>query len=129
MFNTLWYDTLIKPAFTPPSWVFAPAWIFLYATMLASIIIYTVSFSYTSKLKGYLFFVAQLVLNLLWSPIFFGMKNMILGVVIIILMDIFAFITIKLFYKVSKLAGWLLIPYFVWILFATYLNIGFVLLN
>jgi tryptophan-rich sensory protein len=112
----------------PPNWLFAPVWGILYAMIAAALIIYINKQGYGKK-SGYIFFVIQLVLNFIWSPVFFGMQNMTLALVIVILMDIFVFLTFKKFYSVSKISGLLLIPYFLWILFATYLNAGYLFLN
>ena len=129
MYNSLWYDSLIKPFLNPPAWVFPPVWIFLYATLLFALILFAAKFTIRSKIRGGIFFVIQLILNLLWSPAFFGMKNIGLALGIIILLDIFVLLTIIEFFKVSKVSAYLLAPYFVWILFATYLNISFFVLN
>ncbi len=128
MYNSIWYNNLIKPPMAPPNWLFAPVWGILYAMIAAALIIYINKQGYGKK-SGYIFFVIQLVLNFIWSPVFFGMQNMTLALVIVILMDIFVFLTFKKFYSVSKISGLLLIPYFLWILFATYLNAGYLFLN
>lgn len=78
---------------------------------------------------GYIYFSTQLILNLLWTPAFFYLQNILLAVIIIILLDIFVVLTIKSFYKVSKISGLILIPYLIWIFFATYINIGYLVLN
>lgn len=129
MYNSVWYDSLTKPFLNPPAWVFPPVWIFLYATLLFALILFAAKFTIRSKIRGGIFFVIQLILNLLWSPAFFGMKNISLALGIIILLDIFVLLTIIEFFKVSKVSAYLLAPYFVWILFATYLNISFFVLN
>ncbi len=129
MYNSVWYDSLTKPFLNPPAWVFPPVWIFLYATLLFALILFAAKFTIRSKIRGGIFFVIQLILNLLWSPAFFGMKNIGLALGIIILLDIFVLFTIIEFFKVSKVSAYLLAPYFVWILFATYLNISFFVLN
>ena len=129
MLDTIWYDTLTKPFLTPPPEVFAPAWIILYITILVSLIIFTVTKSRKNKTRGYLCFLIQLLLNIAWTPVFFSMENIILALIIIILLDIFVFFTIKEFYKISQSAAGILIPYFIWIIFATYLNIGILILN
>lgn len=129
MIDYNWYNELTKPYLSPPSWVFTPIWIILYIMILSSLIIYLTNPTIFSKTKGYIFFTIQIILNLLWSPAFFLMKNIGLALATIILLDITVFFTIKHFYRVSKLSAYLLIPYFVWILFATYLNIAFLALN
>ena len=128
MFNSDWYNSLTKPPFAPPNEVFAPAWAFLYTTIFISLFVYIFTKS-ENKTSGYVYFVVQMILNILWSPVFFGMQNMILALVIIIFLDIFTVLTIAKFYKVSNIAGLLLIPYLLWLLFATYLNIGHIVLN
>ena len=129
MYNTIWYDNLIKPALNPPSEIFSPVWIILYGTILVSLILYTIKISRHKKLRGYIYFITQMLLNLAWSPAFFYLKNIGLALGIVILLDILVIMTIIQFYKVSKLSGITLIPYLIWILFATYLNIGFFVLN
>ncbi len=129
MFSSIWYDNLNKPFLNPPAWIFSPVWIILYTTLLIALILYTIKPTFKNKILGYVFFVIQLALNLIWSPVFFGMKNIGLGLIIIILMDIFALLTIIQFFKVSKTSALVMIPYFLWILFATYLNTAFFLLN
>ncbi len=129
MFDTFWFDTLKKPFLMPPSEVFAPAWIILYLTILISLIIYVKTFSRKDKTQGYIYFVIQLILNISWTPVFFSMENIVLALIVIVLLDIFVYLTIREFYKVSQSAAAILIPYFVWIIFATYLNLALLILN
>ncbi len=129
MINLNWYSTLIKPALTPPAWVFAPAWIFIYITIFTSLLLFTVTRSRQSKAVGYTYFVMQMIFNLLWTPAFFILNDLKLSVIIIIILDILVLLNILEFYKISKFSGVILIPYFLWILFASYLNIGILLLN
>lgn len=128
MFQSSWYKSLIKPILAPPDWIFAPAWVILYLMILLSFIFYLFS-KHEDKNSGYVFFFIQLILNFAWSPIFFALHNIGLAFFVIILLDIFVFLTINKFLKVSKIAGLLLVPYFVWILYATYLNAGYLFLN
>ena len=128
MFKSIWYNNLIKPAFAPPDWIFAPAWAFLYSLMGLALLFYILE-PEKKKAAGYVYFGIQLFLNLLWTPVFFGLKSIVWGLVIIILLDIFVILTIWRFFKVYKPAGILLIPYLLWIIFATYLNIGYLVLN
>lgn len=129
MIDLNWYSTLIKPALTPPAWVFAPAWIFLYITIFTSLLLFTVTRSRQSKAIGYTYFVMQIIFNLLWTPAFFVLNDLKLSAIIIIVLDILVLLNILEFYKISKFSGIILIPYFLWILFASYLNIGILLLN
>jgi len=128
MFNSNWYETLNSPLLTPPNSVFAPVWIILYFLIFVSLMVYILSENKDKK-YGYLFFIIQLFLNLMWVPVFFLKRNILGALFLIILLDIFVFLTLKKFYKISKWSGHLLIPYFLWILFATYLNFGYFFLN
>ncbi len=129
MTDLVWYDTLIKPALTPPEGVFAPAWVFLYISILVSLLIFITAKTPLSKKEGYIFFGLQMFFNIMWIPVFFILHNPGLALVIITILDILTFMNIRGFYKCSKLAGLLLLPYFLWLLFATYLNYGIVFLN
>ena len=82
-----------------------------------------------NKSWGYVLFVTQLFINFAWIPVFFGFKNIGLALAIVVLMDVLVLFTIIEFSKISKTAGRILIPYFIWILFATYLNFGYFILN
>jgi tryptophan-rich sensory protein len=128
MFNSSWYNALIKPTFTPPNWVFTPVWTFLYLTIFISLFLYMRANS-QSKGVGYIYFFIQLFLNFAWTPVFFGLKNILAGVVLIILIDIFTALTIYKFYFVSKPATYILILYFIWLIYATYLALGYFVLN
>lgn len=127
--DIIWYETLNKPYLTPPSWVFTPAWIFLYILILFSIITYAYTKTPKNKTGGYVFFGIQMVLNLLWTPVFFHFQNIRLSFLIICLLMIFIILTIIAFYKVSKIAAALLVPYIIWVGFAIYLNYGIMVLN
>lgn len=125
-----WYADLNKPFFAPPNWIFGLVWTLLYFLM-------GVSFYLILK-KGWkkkvvktagMFFLAQLVLNFLWSPIFFGLKSPLLGLITIVAMWILIIVTMKKFYPLSKLAFYLLIPYLLWVSFATVLNAAILILN
>ncbi len=123
-----WYKSLIKPPFTPPDNIFMPVWSILYILIFLSLTIYILTDD-DSKTTGYVYFSIQMILNVLWAPVFFILKNIPISVVIIILLDIFLFLTVKKFYSVSKIACLILIPYLIWVLFATYLNISYLVLN
>lgn len=128
MYNSDWYNSLIKPFLSPPDGVFLPVWTVLYITILISFILYFINPNKNKK-TGYIFFFVQFVLNLSWSFVFFKFKSISGGLIIIFLMGVFIFLTIKKFYSVSKISGLILIPYFLWVLFAAYLNLGFLILN
>ena len=128
MYNSSWYMNLIRPYLAPPNWIFAPVWTFLYVIIFASLALFILSDAVDKKI-GYTFFIIQMLLNILWTPVFFGLKSILGALIVVILLDIFVFLTMYKFFQASKLAGLLLIPYFIWILFATYLNIGYLILN
>ena len=128
MFKSIWYYNLLKPPFTPPDWIFMPVWSSIYFTMFIALLLYIFKPA-QNKNSGYIYFTGQLILNFLWTPAFFYLKNIVLALMVIIFLDIFVILTIKYFYKVSKISALILMPYLVWILFATYLNIGYLVLN
>ena len=128
MFKSVWYYNLTKPPLAPPDWIFPPVWSILYFSMLVALLLYLFKPAQNKK-SGYIYFAVQLILNLLWTPAFFYLQNIVLALIVIILLDIFVILTIKSFYKISKISGLILIPYLLWILFATYLNIGYLVLN
>ncbi len=123
-----WYATLNKPDFSPPNWLFGPAWGILY--ILMGISLYLVWMKGVNKVKNSLIiFGIQLLLNALWSIIFFGMRNITFAFIEIILIWIFILLTIIEFYKIDKRASYLLIPYILWVSFATVLNFYILILN
>ena len=124
-----WYETLNRPPFTPPAWVFAPAWTILYTMMFVSLILVIRTKTFENKTNAIILFLIQLLFNFLWSPAFFYWHNIKLAFIIIILLLIFLVATIAFFYRISKISAFLLIPYLLWICFAIYLNFGFMLMN
>lgn len=125
-----WYVFLNKPFFTPPSWLFAPVWILLYTLMgISAYRVWVSSVKTDEKHIALRFFFIQLSINLIWSLIFFGLKNLTLALVDIFLLLIFLVITIAKFQKIDKVSGYLLYPYFAWGAFATVLNLAIVFLN
>ena len=129
MYSSVWYDSLIKPFLQPPAWIFSPVWIIMYGLLLTSIILYSISISEKKKISGYIYFIVHMIFNLLWSPVFFTLHKIDIAFVLILIMDFTAILLISKFFSISKLAGSLLFPYLVWLLFATYLNLQFWRLN
>lgn len=129
MYNSAWYYSLNFPPLTPTANVFAIAWAILYTLIFISLIIFIVKRTNYSKVSGYILFAIQTVLNLIWPYIFFYYQNLQCAFIEILILDLFVFLTIKNFYRISPKSAYFLIPYFLWIIFATYLNAGFVLLN
>ena len=127
-----WYDTLQKPFFTPPPWVFAPVWTILYILMGISLWLVWREWSATergdARLAFKLFFL-QLGLNVLWSILFFGFRSPLAGFIEIIVLWIAILATIVVFFRISRTAGILLIPYIVWVTAASALTFGVLILN
>lgn len=125
-----WYAGLNKPFFSPPNWLFGPAWTTLYILMgIALFLVWQKETKNKKVQEGLKLFGIQLLLNASWSPVFFGAKNLFLAFVIIIFMWIFILKTILAFGKIDKRAGYLLYPYLLWVSFATILNFSVWLLN
>lgn len=124
-----WYATLNKPAFNPPNWIFAPVWIFLY--ILMGISFYLIWIKSDVPNFGFLLsvFLFQLVLNVFWTIIFFGLKSPLYAFIEIIILWIMILICIISFYPVSKAASILLIPYILWVSLASILNFSLWRLN
>ena len=118
-----WYQTLVKPSFNPPSWVFGPVWTVLF--LLMGIALYLV---WTKKNNLFWFWI-QLFLNILWSIFFFGLHSPLLAFYEIFLLWIAIIITIVKFWSYNKKAGILLLPYLLWVSFASFLNLTIAQLN
>ena len=126
----IWYATLEKPPFSPPNWLFAPAWGTLYLLMgVAAFLVWRQGFSKEGVKSALAIFLVQLVINALWSAVFFGLKSPIAGVVVIVVLWVAILLTILKFFRLSVAAGSLLIPYILWVSFATALNIAIWMLN
>ncbi len=124
-----WYATLAKPEFSPPNWVFAPVWITLYTLMGISLYLVWKEKGRQNVTPALLVFSAQLVLNAVWSIIFFGLQSPFYAFIIIVLLWVLIAGTIYFFYPVSKKAAYLLIPYILWVSFAAVLNYYIFALN
>ncbi|NND79648.1 MAG: tryptophan-rich sensory protein [Maribacter sp.] len=118
-----WFVTLNKPSFNPPNWVFAPVWTLLYILMgVAAGLVWSKGFHHLWVKTALYHFGFQLLINASWSLVFFGLKKPFWGLVVIISLLILLVLTIRWFRIVSKTAAWLLVPYFLWVCFATALN-------
>jgi benzodiazapine receptor len=125
-----WYATLQKPVFTPPNWLFAPAWITLYLLMaIAAFLIWRKGLVEEGIKSALVIFLVQLVLNALWSVVFFGLQSPLYGMVVILALWVAILLTIIRFFKLSIAAGALLLPYILWVSFASILNISIWVLN
>jgi len=123
-----WYAKIKKPSFNPPNWIFAPVWILLY--LLMGVSLYLVLDTRISLLSfPIIIFLVQLLLNMFWTGIFFGLRKPGYAFIEIVLMWLAIVATIIIFYPISKLASYLLIPYFLWVSFASILNFSIWWLN
>ena len=125
-----WYITLEKPFFAPPNWIFGPVWIILYFLMGVSLyIVWKDELKSKTRNVFFVVFAIQLILNALWSLLFFGLKSPLLGLIDILILDVMLVVTIFYATRVSKYAAMLLIPYMVWIIIASVLNYAILVLN
>jgi tryptophan-rich sensory protein len=127
-----WYSTLTKPFFSPPNWLFGPVWTFLF--LLMGISFYLIWVNAEKKLReqknvSMSLFGVQYFFNVLWSYLFFGLRSPLLGLIGIIILWILIVLTIINFYKISKTSAYLLVPYLLWVSFATILNLSIMILN
>ncbi|HEX6416523.1 MAG TPA: TspO/MBR family protein [Candidatus Saccharimonadales bacterium] len=123
-----WYAALDKPWFNPPNWIFGPVWTVLYILMGVALFLVW-SNRKSAPRKAYIFFGSQLILNALWSQVFFGLHWTWGGVLVIVSLLIFIVLTMREFARVSKVAAALLVPYVGWVLFATALNVSLAVIN
>ncbi len=123
-----WYATLNRPELAPPNWIFGPVWTTLYLLMGYACYLIWKS-NHKQKKQALTLYGIQLGLNAIWSPIFFGAQNFAYSLGVIALLDLTVIATMISFSKINKKASMLLLPYLAWILFASYLNYQFFILN
>lgn len=125
-----WYPSIITPAINPPAWVFGPVWTMLFVLMgIAAFLVWKKGLERSDVKIALGIFIGQLVLNTLWSVIFFGLRSPGGALVEIVCLWLAIAATIVTFAKVSKSAAWLLLPYILWVSFAAYLNYSIWILN
>ena len=125
-----WYPSLAKPPVVPPNSVFGPVWTVLYAMMGTSFaLVWHRVPSGPSKRAALRTFLAQFLLNLAWTPLFFGAHLTGVALVVIVALWIMILLTILKFRPLDRLAALLLVPYLIWVSYATYLNAGYLVLN
>ncbi len=117
-----WYAALAKPAWNPPGWVFAPVWTTLYGLMGVAAWLVWRRGGWRTRRGPLTLFVAQLALNALWTPLFFGLHRIDLALLDILLLGAAIVATIVLFRRTSRVAAWLLAPYLLWVSFASVLT-------
>ena len=124
-----WYGNLLKPSFTPPGWLFGPVWTLLYIMIgIAGYFVWTVK-DHSLQKSAFIIYAIQLFFNGIWSWIFFGLHKIDLALLVILILWIFIIFNIFYFYKIKKLSGYLLIPYLLWVSFASILNASIWSLN
>lgn len=125
-----WYATLEKPFFTPPNWLFAPAWTLLYILMgVAAFLVWRKGLENRGVRIALIVFLIQLALNALWSVVFFGLESPLYGLIVIVVLWAAILITVIKFFRISRVASVLMWPYLLWVTFAAVLNASIWLLN
>ena len=127
-----WYAALNKPFFNPPDFVFAPVWTILY--ILLAVFYWRLDKLITSENKKYIanlkgLFILQMAFNFMWTPAFFGLNNIVLGLLILCILDVLVIRMTWLSFKLDKKCFYISLVYFMWLLFATSLNLGTFILN
>lgn len=124
-----WYQTLEKPYFQPPNWVFGPVWVLLYTFLGIVLVRLWQAKKDTQRNKALLWFGIQLLFNALWTPVFFGAEAIGTALVIIVLLLISIVVTMWYTWRADRVSFYLMVPYLLWILFATFLNASIWWLN
>lgn len=124
-----WYLAADKPPWTPPNWLFGPVWTVLYTAMAVAAWLVWRRWGWQGARVALLLYGAQLLLNAIWTPLFFGAEQLWLGLAVIVALDIVLACTVVAFFRKHRVAGALLVPYLVWTLYATTLNAGVAALN
>jgi tryptophan-rich sensory protein len=125
-----WYATLTKPALNPPAWIFGPVWTTLYILMgVAAFLIWKNGLERKDVKVALSIFGVQLILNAFWSIVFFGLHSLVWALASIIVLWLLIVWTIAAFYKISRPAAYMLLPYIAWVSFAMYLNYAIWALN
>jgi len=117
-----WFNALQKPPFMPPGWAFGVAWTTLYVLMGVAVAMILAAPSSRERRLGLMLFVIQLAINFAWSPVFFGAHDIVLGKYMIVVMLVIALAAASQFRRIRSIAGWLLVPYLLWLCFAFALN-------
>lgn len=117
-----WFDELKKPSWNPPAWLFGPVWTVLYAMMAVAAWLVWKRGGFAAQRKPLALFLAQLILNAAWTPLFFGLQMPGIAFAEILVMWVAIVVTLAAFLPVSRTAFWLLVPYLVWVTFAAVLN-------
>ena len=125
--DSVWFNSLIKPEFYPPNWLFSVMWTLLYLLVAIGLLLLIVNKKLTKKLT--FLYIMNGVLNIVWNIVFWTFENLFLGVIVLVILIIFAYFLIKELYLVQKPSFYLTLPYFVWLFFAFLLNYSIYFLN
>jgi len=117
-----WFNSLLKPSFMPPGWAFGAAWTTLYVLMGIAVAMILTAPSSRERRLGLILFFVQLPINFTWSPVFFGAHDIVLGKYLIVVMLVITLAAASQFRRIRPVAGWLLVPYLLWLCFAFALN-------
>jgi tryptophan-rich sensory protein len=117
-----YYAELAKPEWSPPGWIFGPVWTMLYLAMAVAAWLVWRSGGWREQSGALGLYLVQLALNALWTPLFFGLRSPGFALVCIVFLLAAVAFTCRLFFRVRRPAGWLLVPYLLWVSFATALN-------
>jgi benzodiazapine receptor len=124
-----WYPTIEKPSWTPPSWIFGPVWTALYIMMAVAAWLVWRKGDVPGVQSALILFAVQLALNAAWSPLFFGLRNPLAGLLDIVVLWAAIAAALVSFWKVSPSAGALLVPYWLWVSYAAALNFAIWIMN
>jgi tryptophan-rich sensory protein len=124
-----WYPTLLKPAWTPPAWLFGPVWTVLYALMALAAWRVWLAGGWAANRPALSLYAVQLLLNLAWSGIFFGLRAPGWALIEIEVLWLAIALTTWLFFRRDEAAGWLMLPYLLWVTYAAALNAAISALN
>lgn len=124
-----WYRELVRPGWAPPGWLFGPVWLSLYTAMGVAIWLAWRAGPGPGRRAALTWFIVQLALNAIWTPVFFGLRSLVGGLVIILALEATIIATIVVVRRRSSVGGWLLVPYALWVAFATALNASLVRYN
>ena len=129
MADSVWFAGLNKPSTFPPPITFPVVWAVLYALMGVAFALVCAAWGARLRAVAIVLFVVQLAINLAWTPVFFGLHEILIALAVLLALDVMVLVTTAVFWRVRHLAAWLMVPYIAWILFATVLNWQFLQLN
>ena len=124
-----WYESLQRPSLTPPNWVFGPVWTALYIMIALSLFLFVKNHKTETGFGIYILIALHLIANFSWTALFFRLQSPVLALIDIVVLDVSLILMIYYFWQTTRIASILLWPYLLWILFATYLNFSFYILN